>query len=285
MVTIRTKSLKVLKEEIKRNFERIKQYTDSNLLKLNSEKSHFLIVTSAQKKRHQNVRGSVLFGADEVEPSSVERCLGVQVGETICSWNHQIDQGKESVIAKAGRKLHGLMKLTKFLSFKRRLVSGKSIVLSTLLCSCELWGPALTLRQLDLLQAAQNRLTRWICQSGEETSNEENRQTCGLSSIHQTIVFRILSLGLSVLNSGKPTNLYKDLNGIEDTTLRRSTRKKDLVPSKDYFQMKSFKNYFLKYYNMLPNHLRVGEPRKQQKKKQLRLWIKENIQTHPNKSN
>ena len=282
MMTVRSKDIETLKSKITENFQKVKEYTDSNKLKINSSKSHFMIITTGQKRSHNDLDGSIRFGEDWVNPSSYERCLGVQVSETLCNWKFQIHEGTEAVIVKAGRKLHALRKLTPYLSFRRRLISGKAIVLSTLLYGCELWGPALTSRQSSVLQAAQNKLARWINQSygSQSQTTDEDRTMCGFLTIHQMIVFRILCFGLSVLRTEKPVNIFNNLTGVDNLPhgIRRSKRVKEVLPSKNYTQSRSFKNYFLTHYKSLPEEMKNTDPRRKSQKDALKEWIRNNVQ-------
>ena len=52
--------LRRLKDELTNCFGRIKEYADANFLKLNSDKTHFLMISSSQKKRHHPLDEEVL---------------------------------------------------------------------------------------------------------------------------------------------------------------------------------------------------------------------------------
>ena len=173
--------------------------------------------------------------------------------------------------------------MTPYLSFRRRLISGKSIVLSTLLYGAELWGPAITKRQMGILQAAQNWLAKWIAQSNRETSTQEDRDACGMMTIYQIIIYKVICLGLSVMKTEKPDHLFRMLKGktTETMGLRRSERKKIEYPSQGYFLSKSWKNTFSKYFNCLPKNLQEEDPRRPMIKKILKDWSRHNVEKTP----
>ena len=93
----------------------------------------------------------------------------------------------------------GLKKIGRFLSFKRRLVTGKSVYMSRMSYGMEVWGPGVTFNQLRILQASQKRLLSWITKNPPGTSTRENLNQCGLLSVNQLIILRVLTVGLKVL--------------------------------------------------------------------------------------
>ena len=91
---------------------------------------------------------------------------------------------------KCAKKLSGLKKIGKFLSFKRRLITGKSVFLSRLIYGIEVWGPGVTFHQFKALQASLNRMANWITQNPFVTSVREDLNQCGLLSFNQLIVLK-----------------------------------------------------------------------------------------------
>ena len=155
--------------------------------------------------------------------------------------------------------------------------------MSQIVYGIELYGPAATKYQIELLQSFQNRLVKWICQSPVPTSIELERKSCGMLTIFQTIVLRVLSLGLTVLMTKKPHNLYNSLMRREEQTVSRNRQLRNLVSvaSGQYYQSRSWKNFFLKYFHQLPKDLRSIMPRKKKGKKQLKKWVLTEIPKHP----
>ena len=73
-----------MKKDIQQSFLVVKEFTDQMKLKVNFEKTHFMMITSGQKRAHHNFEESIKFGEDEIPPSISVRCLGVQVIHTLC---------------------------------------------------------------------------------------------------------------------------------------------------------------------------------------------------------
>ena len=60
--------------------------------------------------------------------------------------------------------------------------------MSQIVYGIELYGPAATKGQIELLQSSQNRLVKWICQSPVPTSTDLERRSCGMLTVYQTLV-------------------------------------------------------------------------------------------------
>ena len=101
--TIRRKTLEELKEAMVWTFLRIQTFCRQNRLKLNSGKSHFLVIISSQKRTYHDVNFDLDLGSATVRSSEEERVLGLQVGNSLGSWKYQIDHSSRSVIKNAQR--------------------------------------------------------------------------------------------------------------------------------------------------------------------------------------
>ena len=211
------------------------------MLKLNSDKTHFLMIISPQKRQAQQHPVEMMFGDEMIGESSSERCLGVQISNSLCGWGQQIGQGSKCIISKCGKIMNDLKKTSEYFSFKRRLNIGKSLVMSKMMYGADLWGPAATQHQMELLQSAQNKLIKWICQSRGPTTSDQERNSCNLLTVYQMVVFRVLCLGLTVIQTGKPVNLHNSLTGNNETDapLRQSQRNVFVRPSDQHYQQKS----------------------------------------------
>ena len=176
-------------------FEKTDKFCRYNCLKLNSGKTHFLVIISCQKRTYHDTNFSLQFGDSVVEASKEERILGVQVGDSLCSWKPQVNFSSR-IVQKCSKKLAGLYKIGNFLSFMKRLATGNAVFLSGLYYGAELWGPGLTLNQLQVLQSSLNRMAKWVTRNPVGASSKQNLMECGLLSVNQMVIFRILMVGL-----------------------------------------------------------------------------------------
>lgn len=211
MCTIRENTLYELINKMEETYSRLETYTSNNKLKLNSDKTHFMVLISPQRRQFYPETITAKFGENVIMESATERCLGMRVTNVLCDWGNNICVGNKSIISKCGALMRDLRKNSKYFTFKRRLNIGKSLVMSTMLYGIELYGPAAIKHQLEVLQSSQNQLVKWICQRVQPSDVEEDRVECGILSVYQLVVLRVLKLGLTVLHTGKPANLYNSL--------------------------------------------------------------------------
>ena len=55
------------------------QYLTANCLKVNSDKTHLLVMTTEQKRRHNPTRAKIVTEVETIEPTEVERLLGAYI--------------------------------------------------------------------------------------------------------------------------------------------------------------------------------------------------------------
>ena len=106
--TVARKSLNELKAAMTEMHLKLQKFCSDNLLKLNSGKTHFLVIVSSQRRAHHDTDFSLKLGDVEVEGSCEERVLGIQVGRDLCSWKYQIDHISRSIVQKCVKKMAGL---------------------------------------------------------------------------------------------------------------------------------------------------------------------------------
>ena len=104
MVGIAERSKEGLKAAMKRAGERLRMYCDSNKLKLNAGKTHFLILISLQKHGAGGSIKSISIDGKVVEESNVDLVLGIQVSNVLCNWRKQV----EDVLQKCAKKINAL---------------------------------------------------------------------------------------------------------------------------------------------------------------------------------
>ena len=197
-----------LSQSLQKSYTDFKEYCDLKRLKPNSSKTHFLQIQSSQRKGAHGIIPELNFDGTTVSASLNERVLGVQVSGRLGSWREQV----EKVLGEVAKVAGGLKKGAQYFNFKQRLASVRSCHLSKLFYSIEVWGHGLTKVQLESLQAAQNKILRWVTQTPPRTSSLLNLKTCGLLSVRQTIAYQTLFAGLKILQDQKPVCLFDVLN-------------------------------------------------------------------------
>ena len=170
MSFVSRKTKEELRRALNRSYLRLKYFCDSNRLKLNGSKTHFLEILSSQ-----NIK-EIQLGEDLIEASEEERVLGIQVSNKLCGWRHQVDH----VLSSCAKKMAALRLGGKHFPFKRRLATARAVHLSKLYYGIEAWGPGLSKGQVKTLQACQNKVLSWVVnKKGERTG--QNLLECNLS--------------------------------------------------------------------------------------------------------
>ena len=259
---------------------RLKDFCDSNKLKLNAGKTHYLILTSPQRHGSGLNISEVMLGGENVEGSKEERVLGVIVSNTLAGWRGHTDR----VLKKCGEKLNALKLGGKLFSFKRRLETGKAVHLSRLFYCIEVWGPGLSKNQIQVLQACQNRLLSWVVGYDREKSLQRttynNIQQCGVLSVNQMIIFRVLLVGMKILRTRKPELVYEDLipeRGGRGVVGTRSQRRKLRPVRNSYFADRSWKNTFLTQHDRLPTEIAEQDVGEMKGRRELKEWVMKNV--------
>ena len=64
-----------LSDKLSENFSIMANYLTSNLLKVNSDKTHLIVMTTEQKRRHHPTTARIVTQTEVIEPTQVERLL------------------------------------------------------------------------------------------------------------------------------------------------------------------------------------------------------------------
>ena len=263
-----------LTQAMKDSYDKLENFCETNKLKLNAGKTHFIEILSPQKYGASEAISEVLYGRAAVEASKEYRVLGVQVSNKLCGWRPHVDK----VLQGCAKKMCALKLGGKHFSFKQRLATGKGVHMSKILYCLEAWGPGLTKGQIKNLQACQNKLTAWITNRRGEGRTELNLRECNLLSVNQSIVLRVLLTGLRVLQTGKPEGL--------SSMIRQTTREGITTRSRGsitqlaqggHYSSKSWRSFFLKYHAMLPAEMKTTDVKRRRGRKEVERWVRENV--------
>ena len=109
-------TLLYLKQAIEKTYNKLKAYCDINRLKLNSDKTHFLLIKSNQRRRGGEDQ-TVKLDTDWVKESQQEQVLGLKVNRSELDWSSHLDK----VLRDCAKKFSALKLGGKFSNFKQRL--------------------------------------------------------------------------------------------------------------------------------------------------------------------
>ena len=99
------------------SYNKLKNFCDNNILKLNPEKTHYLQLTSSQRYGANPGITSINLDGEIVRESIKERVLGVIVSRTLGGWASQV----EKVLQGCAGKLSAVENTSEF---RRRLQTG-----------------------------------------------------------------------------------------------------------------------------------------------------------------
>ena len=274
MATTVRKTRELLKSAIVDKYMKFKKYCVANRLQPNAGKTHYLLLQS----NHRRVQGSldqVVLDGDIVEESLNERVLGMITNRGLLNWGSHVNK----LLTDVARKLNSLRRAGRIFTFKRRLETAKAIIISKINYGIECWGHGLTVMQLQSIQAAENRVLRWIIGDNNLRSHKMAKQ-CGLLTIKQTIVYKSIVRGIKIIRNKKPKNIYQDI--INELVTRVRTTRSDLrtlkIARRGVMYDKTWKSHFTNVYDVLPNVLKEGDLRKKANKRALKECVQSNVE-------
>ena len=111
-----------------------------NKLKLNTSKTHLIILRTKEAHRRDGSSGVELDTGNEIiKPSECEKLLGVIVSKDL-KWEQHIRLHKNSAIRVLTQRLNALSRISKFTSFKTRKMVAEGIFNSSLIYMIQLGG-------------------------------------------------------------------------------------------------------------------------------------------------
>ena len=266
-----------LKEDIDEKFQNITNYMARNKLVLNTDKTHLLVMTSAQlHKKHGKFGITLNTGQEVIEPVDHEKLLGCHISSDFKFTNH-IRDNEQSMMNILTSRINALRKISFISTFKTRKMLAEGIVMSNILYIITVYGSCSGFLK-SALQIIQNSAARCVTGLRWHAPVRVLLMQCGWLSINQLILYHSLVQVFKIRQERKPVYLADKLaknfnyrtrlaasNGI------RMTEKLDSDMRKDSFIPRTSIEW-----NQLPVTLRnIKEINTF--KEDLRSWIKSNI--------
>ena len=150
---------------------------NSNRLKLNSGKTHLMVMMTDQMKRYRQNFGVKLDTITKIiKPTENEKMLGGIISSNL-KWTEHILNNKESLVKSLTKRLNGLQKISKIASFKNRKMIADGIFMSKLIYLMPLWGGC-EKYLLQSVQVIQNKAARAGTRLDKNTSTEKLLNQC-----------------------------------------------------------------------------------------------------------
>ena len=110
--TVSDKDQEKLSEKISVKFQNMANYLTANKLKVNSDKTHLLLMMTEQKRRHHPTTVKIETGTETIETTEVERLLGAYIHQNM-KWTEYIRNNDNSLLHCLNKRLGALRKIAK----------------------------------------------------------------------------------------------------------------------------------------------------------------------------
>ena len=198
----------ILKRMVDEKYQIIAEYMAMNKLKLNSSKTHLLVLRTREAHSRDVTSGIMLFtGSETIEPSAQGKLLGVCISQDL-TWDQHIRLNDNSAMKILTSRINALSRISKFSCFKKRKMIAEGIFISSLIYMIQLWGGANN-ALISSLQVLQNKAARCVTKLELRTPVKTLLQQTGWLSVRQLIVFYNCLLIYKVKLEEKLAYLYK----------------------------------------------------------------------------
>ena len=215
---------------------------------------------------------------EEIKPIKSEKLLGIIIQEDL-KWTEYIQNHDNSLIKQLSARVSALKLVSKFSTFKVRLMVANGIFISKLIFQISLWGGAAEYL-LDSLQIVQNKAARFVTRRGIYTPRSELLKHCGWLSVRQLVIYHSVILIHKTILTKAPRYIYDKLSSefpyntrlAESEALRMGPE----FQAKLEITRRSFMHRGTSYYNLLPADLRKVRKLEDFKVK-VKTWVADNF--------
>ena len=140
----------------------------NNRLKLNSDKTHLLIMTSKiQHKKYQDFGITLDTGQEFITPVQNEKLLGAQISNDF-KWNNHIRENDKSLFKLLTSRVNALRKVSYLSKFEDRKLISNGLVMSLIVHLIQLYGGCSDYL-IKFIQTLQNKAARVVTRLGWRT--------------------------------------------------------------------------------------------------------------------
>ena len=263
------------------NFKKVENYMHSQKLKINSSKTHMIVMTK-ENGEAQDKRDIVTLeaGGKTITGSQTELLLGCLIDQT-GNFKTMIRDGKQSVVNQMKTRVAATKKVSKNESYETRLMVATGLVQSKLSYLLPLYGaaPDYLLRCLQVQQLAAARVV--LGYGSYWWSTTRILDAVGWLSVKQMHAQSVILLAHKVICTGVPRAIKSGLNTAFQHNTRRAKQGQIRFGEnirgrgRTALTNRTFRYQASILYNQIPPQLRTLKP--DGLKKPLKKWIKQNI--------
>ena len=278
--TISDKDPNILSDKLSRKFEVMADFLTANKLKVNSDKTHLVVMCTDQRRRNIVTNVRITTTNEIIEASEAERLLGAYIHQNM-KWTEHIQTNENSLIYGLNQRLGALKRISRYASFKARLTIANGIFMSKLGFMIPLWSGCQEYL-IRALQTIQNKVARVVTKHDRRVPVKQILKECGWRSEKQEMFFQTVMQVHKVLMQTNPVYLYRKL--IADGSYSYRTRSSSTSSIRQSISFKtgltlckeSFRWRGVTCYEELPWEVRKCEKIDSFKQK-ADTWIRENV--------
>ena len=152
--TVISKDTDILTHKVNKKFEEIANYLGDQRLSVNRDKTHLLVLTTGQRRRHLEDEIKIQTVEEVIKPTERERLLGIELEENMGFESHI-----NNLVGKLKTGIKALKLTSKIANFATRKNLLNGLITSRLTYMISLWGGTAEYR-LDILQRLQTEALR-----------------------------------------------------------------------------------------------------------------------------
>ena len=277
-------SLEYIETQLKNNYDTISTFMNNNKLKLNSDKTHLMLLGTDSAWRNKLSPRSICLdtGQEIIQTTESEKLLGGFIAQNL-KWTNHILLNENSLVKQLGIRVIALKKISRVADFKTRKMFADGLFMSKLIYLIPLWGGCEKFL-IKSLQVVQNKAARTVTRMGIYTPVQILLQQCNWLSVHQLVFYHTIILLYKTVQSQKPKYLY-DMTSTELIYETRADNAGKLRVVADYIPVqgltwKSYKWRSVRSWNLLPANIRTMK-HLASFKSELKSWVLENIDINP----
>ena len=278
--TISDKDPNELSDKLSSKFEVMADFLTANKLKVNSDKTHLVVMCTDQRRRNFETNVRITTNNEVIEASETERLLGVYIHQSM-KWTEFILNNENSLLHSLNQRLGALKRVSRYASFRARLTIANGIFMSRLGYMIPLWSgcPDYLLRTLQIVQ---NEAARTVTKHGRRIPVKQILRDCGWRSVKQEVFFQTVMQVHKVMMKKNPVYLYRNLTADGSYSYRtRSASTSSIRQSRSFktsltLCKESFRWRGVACYEGLPWEVRKCEKIESFEKK-ADTWIRKNV--------
>ena len=279
----------MLSRKLSDKFGAIADFLTSNKLKVNDDKTHLIVMSTRQKRRHMDTsQVTITTPTAIISPSKVENLLGAHIHQDM-HWKEHLMENENSVIKNLNKRLGALKKISSNASFKTRKMIANGLYISKLIYLMPVWMGCEDYLSMAL-QVNMNKVARWVTKLDIYTPTSVLMQQCGWMPVRQLMAYHSIVLLHKTLRNQKPHYLFRKVTSGEEqyNTRQSAVYKAALVEAgvtehaavekcKLGLGSRSWAWSSVRWYNRLPADIRA-EKTLNSFKIRLKDWVAVNVQ-------